>query len=332
MRYNGGMVEQARKRRLWGWVLLLILVVVVTTIALNREWLYDYYRGMTYQPSSEMGRIRTDLKLTERGEFLFNASQPVLSESEEFNSYCREEGNEIAVLGCYTGGSIYVYNITDEELDGIRELTAAHELLHAGFARMSNEEKAELKPILEQVYAANMDVLQADIETYDSAEQFEELYVRVGTEVANLPEALEKHYAEVFKDQNAVVAYYDKYNGVFRALQTEMDGLQTEMETINATVEQKTAEYERRVQQLDADIVSFNSCAEVVGCFKSEEEFNVRRGVLVAEQEALESMYYEINGLIDAYNAKVEVYNADVVQGKKLNNMINSAAKPQEIE
>jgi len=323
---------QKRKRHFGRWVFLLVLVAVVVAIVLNREWIYDYYRGMTYQPTSEMSRIRGALTLTDRGEFLFNASQPVLSGSDEFNAHCRGDGVEIAVLGCYTEGNIYVYNITDAELDGVRELTAAHELLHAVFARMGEEKKAELKPVLEQVYKQNLDILEEDIGTYTTTEQFEELYVRAGTEVANLPPTLEKHYAEIFKNQDAVVAYYDKYNGVFRTLQAEMDALTEEMEAMNTEIAQKTNEYERRVRQLDADIVSFNSCAEVAGCFGSEEEFQVQRAELVAEQTALEGLYDEISGLINTYNAKVEVYNADVMHGKKLNNVINSAAKPQEIE
>ena len=78
--------------------------------------------------------------------------------------------------------------------------------------------------------------------------------------------------------------------------------------------------------------MSFNSCAEVAGCFEREEDFYERREALVAEQLALEEMYEEINSLVADYNVKVEIYNADVLEKEKLNTIINSAAKPQEIE
>ncbi|MDO5452017.1 MAG: hypothetical protein Q4F56_02925, partial [Candidatus Saccharibacteria bacterium] len=86
--------------------------------------------------------------------------------------------------------------------------------------------------------------------------------------------------------------------------------------------------YERRLGQLNADIVSFNSCAEVQGCMKSEDEFNTRRAKLVAEQEALEGLYKEINELIEQYNQKIEMYNKDVLRSNELNRIINSSERP----
>lgn len=326
------MEDKTKKRHYGGWIFLLILIVVGVGVYLNREWLYDYYRGMTYQPSSEMARIRNDLQLTERGEFLFNASQPVLSEAVEFNQYCRDGVSEIAVLGCYTDRSIYIYNIVDADLDGIRELTTAHELLHANWARMSEDEQRALTTVLTQTFEANQDLLTDELENYNVSERQEELYVRAGTEVANLPTELERHYAEFFKDQDAVVRYYNAYIGVFKNLQAEMDNLQAEMEGLRRGIDDKTAEYERRIKQLDADIMSFNSCARVMGCFETEEEFNVRRGALLSEQTALEGLYDEINNSITSYNEKVELYNADVAYGERLNTIINSTARPQEIK
>lgn len=336
------MVERVRRRHYAGWVFLLVLVILgVGAVMFVNERGYgvdlatkaqDLYRGWTYQPSDEMARIRSDLKLTEQGEFLFNAAQPELYAAAEFNSHCRDGETEIAVLGCYTGGNIYIYNITDAELDGIRELTTAHELLHAVWARMGDEEKTALVASLTKVFEENQEFLEGEIDTYDVSEKQEELYVRAGTEVANLPEDLERHYAEFFRDQDAVVAFYDKYIAVFRNLRAELDTLAAELATESATIQQMTAEYETRSNQLSASVVSFNSCAEVRGCFSTEEEFDERRAALVAEQEALEGMYGEINGLIGAYNAKVELYNADVTQGERLNTIINSAAKPQEVK
>ena len=326
------MVEQIKKRHIGGWICLLVLIGAGIGIFLNRNWLYDFYRGMTYQPSAEMTRIRSDLQLTDKGTFLFNASHPELAGNAEFNSYCRNGGSEIAILGCYTSGNIYIYNIESKELDGIRELTTAHELLHANWARMSNEDKKSLNLALTQVLETNQNLLEDELDTYDASEKQEELYVRAGTEVASLPEALEKHYAEIFKDQNAIVAYYNSYIKVFNDLTAELDNLKAEMDTIGAQVETKEAEYDRRLSQLSEEIDDFNSCAVTVGCFETEWAFYVRRSELVAEQNALEVLYNEINDLVDLYNTKVEAYNADVLRSENLNNMINSSSKPKGIE
>ena len=323
---------RVKKSSLFGWVFTIILFVLITVLFLNREWFYDYYRGMSYKPSSEMARIRDDLLLTGQGEFWFNAAQPVLSDADEFNAHCRPVGNtEVAVLGCYTEGNIYVYDIDSEELEGIRELTAAHELLHVRWAKMSEGEKDKLRPYLDQVLENHRDVLGDEIDIYDESEKIEELYVRAGTEVDDLPFELEEHFAEVFSDQDKIVRFYNSYIGVFRRLEAEMDSLKTEMEQIEADINAKTDEYRVRFSTLNAEIEDFNDCAKTEGCFATEWEFTLRRNQLIAEQNNLQGLYNEIDGLIDTYNEKVEAYNADVVRTDELNQMVNSTSRPTEI-
>ncbi|MBQ3433039.1 hypothetical protein IJG22_01940 [Candidatus Saccharibacteria bacterium] len=314
------------------WLGLIAVLVVAVTVVLNQQWINDYLRGFGYEPEGEMGRIMRDLGLTERGEFLFKASRPELSSQDEFNTTCRTVmDEEMAVLGCYVGDSIYVYNIESAELDGIRELTTAHELLHAVWARMSLGERSELDDELSQALKANQSVLGEELEAYDDEQRQEELFVRAGTEVANLPAELEKVYGEVFRDQDKVVRFYDKYIGVFREMEREMEELTTRMERIQTEINGLSGDYERRVDVLNSEIDDFNACADTAGCFESEGTFYSRRAVLVGEQEALEGMYNQINGLVDQYNELVEKYNADVTRTEKLNRVMNSNSRPEEL-
>ena len=317
-------------------VAMVVMVAIIAGLSLaiaNREWIYDYFRGASYEPAGEMARIREDLQLTDKGQFVFNASQPVLSGRESFNNTCRSAvDTEVAVLGCYTGGNIYIYNIDSEELRGIRELTTAHELLHAVWSRMGEDEKTNLQGVLEQVYLDNTDILKSELDTYTEAERLEELYVRAGTEVANLPDVLEKHYAEVFKNQDLVVGYYDSYIKAFREIEAEMKVLEEEMSNLSAQINVKSTEYDNRVNQLNAEITNFNNCADTLGCFATEGEFYARRGVLMTEQDALSGLYEELNWLINEYNERVKKYNADITRGEQLNQLINSHAKTDEIE
>lgn len=322
-----------KRFRLVIWGLLGVLIVFLLFVIINRAWVHDLFRGLSYRPSSEMSRIRDELKLTDRGQFLFNASQPVLSGKGEFNANCRTEADEeIAVLGCYTSDNIYVYDIDAKELDGIRELTTAHELLHAVWARMSDEERKALDSVLTETLEQNRDSLEEELKSYDSSKKKEELYVRAGTEVKNLPAELEKHYKEIFKDQDLVVSYYEKYITVFREIEAEMSRLKGEMEGISAEINSKTVEYENRIIKLNADIAEFNNCANTEGCFQTQYLFYLRRNELVVEQGALSSMYEEINNLVNEYNARVEKYNENVIKTEKLNGLINSNSKPEGIE
>ena len=313
-------------------VLMLIVAGVLVWAMLNRQWLEDWWRGKDYQPVGEMLQIRDSLGLTDRGDFLFKASMPKLAESDEFNAMCRTvEDEEIAVLGCYTDKNIYVYDIDSAELDGIKELTTAHELLHAVWDRMNEGERKDLASVLKQVYDSAGENLREELMTYDESQRQEELFVRAGTEIMNVPTELEKIYAEVFKDQDAVVAFYNKYIAVFRAMEAEMDALEGEMNTTSVEIESVSGEYERRMGQLNADVANFNACAEVAGCFKTNEEFYARRGELLAQQGELNAMYDRINQLIDKYNELVSKYNADVTKTNKLNQIMNSNSKPENL-
>lgn len=282
------------RRRNYVWfvgamVLTVGLVAVLAWGIVNREWIVDYARGVSYQPTAEMSAIRDKLKLTERGEFLFNATQPVLNGRETFNNVCRAATDtEVAVLGCYTGGNIYIYNIVSSEFAGIRELTTAHELLHAVWARMSDEERVALVEPLTKTFEANQEILGKELDTYDVKEKQEELYVRAGTEVADLPAELEKHYAEVFTNQDLIVKFYNSYIKVFREIEAEMDNLKAEMDTIGAEINALKAEFELAPTW---------------------------------------DLYYRINALVDEYNVRVEKYNADIERYESLNQTINSNVK-----
>ena len=312
------------------WIGLVLVLVVVVTVLLNQQWINDYLRGFGYEPEGEMGRIMDSLDLTGRGEFLFRASRPELSSQDEFNAVCRTAmDEEMAVLGCYTNDNIYVYNIESVELDGIRELTTAHELLHTVWARMNEGERGTLGSALSQALERNRSVLGEELEAYDASEMQEELFVRAGTEVADLPAELEKVYGEVFNDQDKVVGFYNKYIGVFRAMEKEMDELAKQMEGIQAQIDSLSNDYEGRANALSGEIDAFNACAETAGCFASEGEFYARRAVLVGEQAALEGVYEQINGLVDQYNGLVEKYNADVTRTEKLNRVMNSSSRPE---
>lgn len=326
------MNKMPQKKLRLGWIIVMVLMVIVAVIVvLNRAWIYDWVRGVSYRPSGEMAAIRDELQLTGAGEFLFNAVQPELNAAEEFNENCRNDESEIAVLGCYTAGNIYIYNIDAAELKGIRELTAAHELLHAKWARMSDDEKVALVEPLTRTFDANQ-FLADEINSYDVSEKQEELYVRAGTEVKDLPAALEKHYAEIFGNQDAVVDFYNSYITVFREIKAQMEELTNEMEALRAEIDGKTANYEAELAALEVDIANFNSCAETAGCFNSEWEFYVKRNILVARENNLNALNNEINNLIDIYNVKVNEYNANAMESRKLQNMINSKAEDIEIK
>ena len=322
----------SKKAKSFVWTAVFVFAIIIcVAVFLNREWIYDWWRGMSYQVTDRMANLRSELQLTDRGAFLFNASQPALNMRDDFNQHCRGGGDdEIAVLGCYVSGNIYVYDINAEELEGIKELTLAHELLHAVWARMGESERVSLNDGLAQVLKSNEATLGEELATYGEKERQEELYVRAGTEIKNLPAELEKHYAEIFKNQDAVVEFYEKYIRVFRETKRQITEIKEQMEVTRKEYDALGAEYSQRLEQYNADVMSFNRCVETRGCFESIASYETRRGELVSERNNLSEMYTRLDGLVGEYNALVDRYNENVLYEQKLNDMINSNSKVAE--
>lgn len=303
-----------------------ILMLFVAFFAVNFGVMSDIIAGISYRPSDEMSQIREKLLLTSKGARIFNATRPELKEKEEFNQICRDFENEDAVLGCYRNDRVYVYDIPDEELKGILEATSAHELLHAVYHRMGMDEKARLSPILWEVYQDNSDVLGDEIELYDESKKEEELYVRIGTEIADLPAELDRHYGEIFENQDLIAEFYRSYIGVFREIEESLEKLSLKIKELEGVISTKTAQYETDVAALNADILEFNNCANAPGCFASSS----RRNALMARKEAVSALYDDIDGLVAEYNNLVREYNENLLHGQALNMTINSAILPPE--
>lgn len=324
-------MTKSNKPLIWFGIAGVVLLAIAVAIIINFTFIKDFFTGLTYRPTNEMSRIRTDLNLTDKGTLIFNATMPELKEKQEFNTLCRGAETETAILGCYRDDHVYVYNITDEELEGIREVTSAHELLHAVYHRLSTQEKQALTDSLLQVYQENQTVLDEEIDLYQDDQKKEEIYVRAGTEIHNLPDELEKHYAQIFKNQDQIAGYYQSYITVFREIEQNLETLLKKAQDLETAITTKTAEYESSAAILNQEVQEFNNCANTANCFTSRWAFNSQRNTLLARQNELENLFSEINQLISDYNTTATEYNENLLHGQALNMAINSAEKTDQL-
>lgn len=312
------------------WILGAFLILLGVLVFLNFVPIKDTLVGLSYTPSFEMSEIKSKLELTPSADRIFKASFPTLEEKEEFNRDCDSHDSEISVLGCFSGDKIYVYNIKSSELSGILESTTAHELLHAIWSRLSGSEKAKLTPVLESVYQENEEMLKETLESYSDNDRLDELYVRVGTQVKNLPPELSAHYAKYFNNQPTIVGFYESYIAPFNELKSKNDALGKELETAKSEIDAETIEYEARLDDFNEAVKKFNSCATTENCY-TEATFYSRRAELVDEEGKLDDMFEELNNKIDDYNLKVEEYNKNILKSNSLQNIINSNSAPNEL-
>lgn len=303
----------------------------VAFFALNFGVIKDIIVGFSYHPSDAMVEIKDDLELTSKGSRIFNAVLPELKEKDEFNQICRDEESENAILGCYRGDRVYIYNILSDELIGIREVTAAHELLHAVYHRMSADEKREIRDALLSVYEKNRELFEGELEIYADDKKEEELYVRIGTEIAELPEILERHYGAIFGNQDKIAGYYQGYIAVLREIEKKLEELLEKAQVLDANIASKTSQYETEVAALNSEILEFNNCATTLNCFSSVAAANNRHSELTSKRDAVLALYDEISRLVDEYNGLVAEYNENLLHGQALNMTINSGAKANQL-
>lgn len=323
-------MNKMRKKVFWQqnyWILIIVVTVLGSWIV-RRPEVWDFWKGFAYEASADAAEIREKLDLTGKGERIFNATWLAVEESDDFNQHCDSHDEEIALLGCYTDGKIYIYGITEEQLETANIVTAAHELLHAAWERMTGAEQRRIERMLTEVYENKKEWFQEELEAYDESEYLEEVWTRAGTKLKDLPDELEREYAKYFRNRAQIVEFYEQYEAPFALLRTEMEQLAEKIERISAEIEQGREQYNRDAEKLDLQIDQFNACAETAGCFRSQTEFERRRYALVAERDRLEQVRESLNQKITENNQRIEDYQAKQRALGNLSDAMNSNILP----
>ncbi len=281
-------------------------------------------RAYNFHAPTQISAIDHRLALTDRGTDIFYASSPEIDDQDAFNTNCGTEERSTAILGCFYKDRIYLYNLKNEELDGTLEVTAAHEMLHAAYQRLSMFERWWLDQRIVSEYdkVKDDDTIKQLMAYYDKAEpgsEVDELHSILGTVIKSLSPELETYYSRYFKDRAFVVALNEKYNQVFAQIRTQSAELEARLATEEPEINQLLAQYDNDRTQLEADITSFNARAKA-NQFTSEAQFTRERNAILARIDELSSRR-------DAINQKVAVYNADVDALNKLSVRTNELYK-----
>lgn len=164
----------------------------------------------TYSPSPAIAEYARVTTMTDEGLFLFYASRPVIAPSAEFDAQCGIE-QSVSAIGCYRPDfrTIFLYDL-GPGFESVEQVTAAHELLHAVWDRLSDSERSRLEPLLEAEAAKRADdpawlELMEFYAVIEPGERVNELHSFVGSEFADISPELEAYYARFFEDRAAVV-------------------------------------------------------------------------------------------------------------------------------
>ena len=322
---------RSRKSLLLAVINLCIIACVIAVAILNRQYIIDKYNAWEFKPSPEIAQIANDVGLNENGRFYYFASRPELDFAKEFNGECRsrEQGN--AILGCYKNQRIYIYNVNDERLNGLKEVTAAHEMLHAAYERLPESDKKAVNALLEKEYRKNSDAEFSKRMDYykrnQPGEEYNELHSIIGTEFADISPQLEDYYKRYFNNRSQVVALHSKYSDKFKELKQGSASLRKELENLSISINNASLKYNRDISNLNSEINTFNSRAKN-GDFSSQEDFLNERRYLIKSTRKLEQDRANINRYIGQYESKRIEYNKLVDESNSMYKAMDSTLAP----
>ncbi|WP_403020179.1 hypothetical protein [Salinibacterium sp. GXW1014] len=303
-----------RRRNTLGTLLGLLIVGALTAggiwVANNPQPIIDRVTVWQYEPDPVIAAHAERLQLTEHGRFLYFASTPVVSSGETFSEQCPIDHNEqeFGVLGCYVHAekTIFLFDVTDERLDGAEEVVAAHEMLHAAWDRTGEAEKERLGTLLEEEFARLIDDpdFSARMEFYSRhspGQRANELHSIIGTEVAEISAELEEYYSRYFADRAIVTGLHSSSHAVFVDLQAQADAIVSELEQLKASVESDYERYTTGYDQLNGDIKVFNQRAQ--DGFYTEQGFASARSRLLTRGAELDALYASILKRVERHDA-----------------------------
>lgn len=271
----------------------------------------DNLAAAGYVPSETMSTLIRKIKLTREGRRIIMASKPELLDADRFNESCQtKRDTNYFTLGCYDG-TIYVYNIVNTDLTGIRESTLAHELLHAVWSRMTVAERRELQEDLRAVYDGS-EKLKKQIALYEDESKYNELHSVVGTQLAptDLPDHLRVHYEKYFEEPSVLFAFYSGYSNLLESLRARVEELAVSIDKKKnqlAEMEEKyTAKNEKYINRYNEYVARSYSTTNP---FTSLEAAQVEYDAIVALQAELIQDCDKINKFVAEINKEIYEFN-----------------------
>lgn len=229
-------------------VFLLVIFAAVVFVWVKRQDIYDWTRLRNYDPPQRIEQLAFDTTMNNSARRLFYVYHPQLNDRDEFNENCRGFGEHTIVLGCYVSNhGIFLFDIDDDRLEGVEQVTAAHEMLHAAYDRLDEAERVRVDKLVNDAFAKVADErIRRSIDNYRSRDASvvpNELHSILATEVRNLPPELENYYKKYFTNRHAIVSYSEKYESVLTkrrnhasSLELQISGLRNEIEQLEKTL------------------------------------------------------------------------------------------------
>ena len=174
---------------------------------------------------AEVKEMSNRLGLTAEAKRILYRYQPEIFQSVQDPDYlCAYDvdlNDNLNISGCFATEEERILLLNTPSI----ESTLIHEFLHAAYQEnyhLDREQLTNINRLLEEVYSENEDRLEKIISLYEdlhthnhsefnSLNRYNELHSWIGIIIADIPEELEEHYAQYFKDRQVIIDAYHRH-------------------------------------------------------------------------------------------------------------------------
>lgn len=292
----------------------------------------DWWKLRNYSPPSAISNLASEDTMTVQAKHDFYVNHPQLIQSvKNFRQDCPESEQAI-VLGCYVPhqNGIYIYQVSDPRLNGVQEVTAAHEMLHSAYERLSDHDRNYVDGLLENYYKNDLtdSRIKSEIASYKKTEPNDivnEMHSVFGTEAANLPNSLENYYKRYFTNRSSVVSFAQNYQKVFTTRLAEIDADKAKMDDLKAKITSEEQSLQKQLDKINADRARLDS-ERASG---QTDQYNSDVPAFNNEVDAYNRGITQLQNDIADYNQLVNDYNSIAGELRSLQNSIDTRLTPQ---
>jgi len=306
-------------------MLLVALVAVSGGLLLERQTVLDWWRLRDYAAPTNVVQLAEDDTMTAKAQHLFYVNHPDISTGSNFTTHCPSGGEKTVILGCYVGNDagIYVYAVSDARLNGVQQVTAAHEMLHAAYRRLSGSERTRVDALLMDYYQHGLSDqrIKDTLDAYKVSEPndvINEMHSIFGTEVAQLPAGLEQYYKQYFTDRQKVAAYTASYQDEFTSRQTAVAAYDTQLKSLKQQIDADEASLAEQRTELDAERSQLRNSSD-----------NDQIAAYNKKVTSYNSLLANTKNLISQYNDIVDRRNAIALEEQQLQQALSASPLPQ---
>lgn len=323
--------QPKRSRRFLKTFVFFAWIFVLFLIFSNRQSIADWWKLQDYSPPAAISALATDTTMTDYSRRVFYVNQPTLDKDNFIKNCPNDRKEQSIVLGCYHSNQngIFLQKVVDPRLYGVEQVTAAHEMLHATYDRLTQAERDRVDAMLEDYYNNQLkdERILKTIDSYKITvpdDIVHEMHSIFGTEIRNLPPELEQYYKKYFVDRLQVVAFTEKYQSEFSSRTAAVARADKQLATLKAQIESANADIDSRQTSIDnqrAQLVSLREADDI-------ETYNANIPVYNNMVDSFNSRVRVLRALITDYNALVERRNTIALEENELVKALSSDVAP----